>query len=388
VDTGLGQWAACLIQEPDGEARVYSLDILRGFMALAVAILHLSMPQFTGVAQQGSRLSNINNVFGPYGVEGFFMVSGFCFFLLYGETRWTARNVAIFHIKRFFRIAPLYYAAVAVTLAFRPPFGTVLFGPNPTPRVLLENLSFTFGYFHPNRSLLIGGWSIGLEYLFYFALPFLVLIARRKVLLYVMLGALLAWAWPWNFIYVPQAPNADWQKLHTYVHIPNHAFLFVLGGVAAHLRSLARWRLRFPVFAALVLILFVLAIPTGPPVEDTFVFIFGRARVWYVTLCFLMVMVFALYDAPRHPLRAPFVLLGDLSYSVYLLHPMAYLITLKTVPQTLPPLARFGIAMTATFGLSYVVYRWLEKPAMVLGKRIAEGVKGTRAILATPRTLP
>ncbi|HWQ10414.1 MAG TPA: acyltransferase, partial [Holophaga sp.] len=324
--------------------------------------------------EQGTRLSNITNVFGPYGVEGFFMVSGFCFFLLYGETSWSGRNLATFHIKRFFRIAPLYYAALLFTLLFKPPFGTSYACGQPTLRLLAENFSFTFAFFQPDRSVLMGGWSIGLEYLFYFALPLLLWGTRRKVLLYAGLVALLAWAWHWNFVEVPGAPLAGDMKLHTYVLVRNHAFLFVLGGVVAHLRSLAAWRLRLPVFLILVLGIIFLAIPKGTPVYDTFVFIMGWERAWYVTLCFLMVMTFAFYDPPAHPLRAPFVLLGDLSYSLYLLHPIAYLITLWAVPQALPPLVRFSIALAATFLLSYVVYRWLEKPAMALGKHIAARV--------------
>lgn len=367
-------WKSWFLAEPEGGSRVHSLDILRGFMALSVALLHLSMPQFTGVAGQGTRLSNITNVFGPYGVEGFFMVSGFCFFLLYGETRWNGRNLATFHIKRFFRIAPLYYAALLFTLLFKPPFGTSYACGQPTLRLLAENVSFTFAFFQPDRSVLMGGWSIGLEYLFYFALPLLILATRRKVLLYVLLGTLLAWAWHWNFVEVPSAPLAGDMKLHTYVLIRNHAFLFVLGGVVAHLRSFATWRLSFPVFLILVLGILFLAIPKGTPVYDTFIFIMGWERAWYVTLCFLMVLTFAFYDPPAHPFRAPFVLLGDLSYSLYLLHPIAYLITLRTVPQALPPLVRFGIALAATFLLSYAVYRWLEKPAMALGKHIAAHV--------------
>ena len=119
VEAARTSWMSWVLAEPEGGSRVYSLDILRGFMALSVALLHLSMPQFTGVAEQGTRLSNITNVFGPYGVEGFFMVSGFCFFLLYGETRWSGRNLATFHIKRFFRIAPSLLRRSAVHLALQ-----------------------------------------------------------------------------------------------------------------------------------------------------------------------------------------------------------------------------------------------------------------------------
>ncbi len=359
------------LTEPNGEERVYSLDILRGFMALAVGILHFS--QWTEVVQGGTRLNNTIAVFGPYGVEGFFIVSGFCFFHLYGATRWTPGNLAKFHIKRFFRIAPLYYAAVLGTLLLNPPMGTATAWQT-TPRNLAENATLTFGLFHPNHSLVIGGWSIGLEYVFYFALPLLVLLTRHKAVLYLLTLACVVWAWPWNFTHVPQASHVHDMKFHAYVVMPNHAFLFLLGGVAAHLRSLAKWRLTLLPFLGLTVLLVLLAIPRGVPVWDTFFFMMGSARAINVTLCFLMVLVFALYDVPRNPLRTPLVLLGDLSYSVYLLHPFAYLLLVKTLPGNLSPLLKFSVALLFVFGLAYVVYRFLERPAMALGKRLAAKV--------------
>lgn len=366
MGAGQSRMASWLFREPSGGTRVHSLDILRGFMALAVAVLHLS--QWAGLTPHGSRLGTAIAVFGDYGVEGFFIVSGFCFFHLYGETRWTWAALKGFHLKRFFRIAPLYYAAVLASVLFHPA------GPGATPRMLAENATLTFGLFHPNHSLVTGGWSIGLEYVFYMAFPLLVVLTRRKVWLYVLAALLLALAWPWTYRYVPSAPFAGDAIFHAYVQLPNHAFLFLLGGIVAHLRGLWRWRFSLPAFALLATLLAVVALlPTPPRLEDfgTFAVKLGNARTFYVGLCFLMVVVFAQFDAPAHPLRAPFVLLGDLSYSVYLLHPFALVLLAKTLPAAVPGPARFALALALTLGLATVVYRGLEKPAMALGKRLA-----------------
>ena len=42
---------------------------------------------------------------------------------------------------------------------------------------------------------------------------------------------LIALAWPWTFGKVQAAPFLGDMKFHTYVQIPNHAFLFLLGGI-------------------------------------------------------------------------------------------------------------------------------------------------------------
>lgn len=344
--------------------RLHGLDILRGLMALAVAVYHLSI--WSRIFESGTRINNVVAILGHYGVEGFFLVSGFCFFHLYGETSWDRGALRRFHIKRFFRIAPLYYLAVALNLALHNPVG-----PEVTLRMLLENATLTFGLFHPNHALVLGGWSIGIEYVFYMALPLLTWATRRRIFLYLGAALLIAVAWPWSFGKVQAAPFLGDMKFHTYVQIPNHAFLFLLGGIAADLRRRISGRLSLPWFLGAVGILVLLAWPRGPVFYDHFDAMIGMVRVKYVGICFLALMVFAFYDMPDHVLRRPFIFLGDGSYSVYLLHPFAWMATMVLLPKSIAAGWSFALALALTLGLAGLVYRWIEKPAMGLGRRLA-----------------
>lgn len=350
-------------------SRLHGLDILRGLMALAVAVYHLSI--WSELSRAGTRINELIVTFGSYGVEGFFVVSGFCFFHLYGDSRWGLRELRRFHIKRFFRIAPLYYLAVAASLALRPPFGTNPVGPGFSSRMLLENLSLTFGLFHPNHALVLGGWSIGIEYVFYLAFPLLAWATRRKAFIYLGAVLLMALAVPWSFGKVQAAPYLGDMKLHTYVQIPNHAFLFLLGGIGADLRRRIPWRLNLSWFLGAAALLLLLALPWGQVFYDHWDIMVGLARIKYVGICFLAVLVFSLYEVPDHPLRRPFVFLGNASYSVYLLHPFAWLIVLKLIPVSLSPIWSFFLTMGATLGLAGLIFRWVEKPAMGWGRRLA-----------------
>ena len=344
--------------------RLHGLDILRGLMALAVAVYHLSI--WSRIFESGTRINNVVAILGHYGVEGFFLVSGFCFFHLYGETSWDRGALRRFHIKRFFRIAPLYYLAVALNLALYNPVG-----PEVTLRMLAENATLTFGLFHPNHALVLGGWSIGIEYVFYMALPLLTWATRRKIFLYLGAALLIALAWPWSFGKVQAAPFLGDMKFHTYVQIPNHAFLFLLGGIAADLRRRMTWRLSLPWFLGAVGLLVILAWPRGPVFYDHFDAMVGMFRVKYVSICFLALMVFAFYDMPDHVLRRPFILLGDASYSVYLLHPFAWMVVMALLPKGIASGWNFALALALTLGLAGLVYRWIEKPAMGWGRRLA-----------------
>jgi len=344
--------------------RLHSLDILRGLMALSVAVYHLSI--LTNLFAVGTRTNNLIAILGNYGVEGFFIVSGFCFFYLYEDTHWNLGELRRFHIKRFFRIAPLYYLAVALNLALR-----LQVGPGATPRMLAENATLTFGLFHPNHSLVLGGWSIGIEYAFYLAFPLLAYLARNKTVLVVLTLAFLAMAWPWSFGAVQAASFVGNQKFHTYVQIPNHAFLFLLGGMLAWVRGITTWRLSWPWFLGSLVVVVLIGLPRGPVSYDHFDIMAGTARVKYVALCWAAVALFAFYSVPDHTWRKPLTFLGDASYSVYLLHPFAILAIQTWLPSTVPPALTFLLGLTLTLFIAGIVYHWVEKPAMGLGKKLA-----------------
>src|SRR5208283_3104835 len=134
-----------------------------------------------------------------------------------------------FYRKRFVRIAPLYYLAVALNLALG-----LAAGPQPSLRMLAENATLTFALFHPNHAMVVGGWAIGIECVFYLAFPLLAWAAVRfKPFLALAAGVLFLLSLPYTLEAVPAASMAGDMKFHTYVQIANHAFLFFLGGLVA-----------------------------------------------------------------------------------------------------------------------------------------------------------
>jgi len=321
--------------------RLHGLYILRGLMALSVAVYHLSI--LTNLFAVGTRTNNLIAILGNYGVEGFFIVSGVCFFYLYDDAPWGLGDLGRFHIKRFFRIAPLYYLAVALNLVLQ-----LQIGPGVTPRMLAENATLTFGLFHPNHSLVLGGWSIGIEYVFYLAFPLLAYLARRKALLVLLTLAFLALAWPWSFGAVQAASFVGNQKFHTYVQVPNHAFLFLLGGLIAWARGRTTRRLSLPWFLGALTVVVLIGLPRGPVSYDHFDIMAGMARVKYVALCWAAVALFAFYQVPDRPWRKPLTFLGDASYSVYLLHPFAILAIQASLPNHVPSARAFLPGLTPT----------------------------------------
>ena len=357
----------------DGPSRVESLDILRGLMALAVAFYHLTV--WYPVFQPGRFMAYTAAKAGNYGVEGFFVISGFCFFHIYGSESFRGRGLANFHIKRFLRIAPLYYLAVGLNLAL----GLVV-GPQPTSRMLAENATLTFGLFHPNHSMVVGGWSIGIEYVFYLVFPLLAWAADRyRPFLALATLAMFLLSVPYTLYLVPGASWVGDMKFHTYVQLGNHGFLFFLGGLAAQARARISWRftrLSFLVLGGVLALVFCRYLRNF---YDHFAVLEGPPRYVFAFLCAAMVVLFAFRDFPMSPMKRAGLFLGEISYSVYLIHPFAQEALPRLAPGGLPPAVAFALGLAMTLGLATLTHRWIEKPAMDLGKRLTAKPEAARS---------
>ncbi|MBL0210625.1 MAG: acyltransferase [Holophagaceae bacterium] len=329
-------------------------------MALAVVVYHTSL--WTELFAPAGGATTMLAKLGIYGVQGFFVISGFCFFHLYGGTVFDGPALRRFFLKRWMRLAPLFFVVVGLNLLFHQKAG-----PDPNLRMIAENLTLAFGFFHPNHALVVGGWSIGVEAVFYAALPSLILATRaHKGFLYVF-AALLLWAsTPWSLRWVLEAE--PWNRFHAYVQVSNHAFLFLLGGILAHLRSRTAFRLKPLPFAILLAALAAITFGLHRGFYDHFDIMAGPARYQFSALCVAVVGCFAFADVKESKGVHPFVVLGDLSYGTYLLHPLANALLLW-LGMAKQGWTTFGLGLGLTLLLAYVSYRFLEKPAMALARK-------------------
>jgi peptidoglycan/LPS O-acetylase OafA/YrhL len=342
-------------------------------MALAVAFYHF--PVWYPVFEPGRFMAYTAAKAGNYAVEGFFIISGFCFFHLYRAESFRGRGLWDFHLKRFLRIAPLYYLAVALNLLL----GSQV-GPPASARMLLENATLTFGLFHPNHSLVLGGWSIGIEYVFYLLLPLLAWAASRwSGFLAAGAALLVAASLPVTLDAVPAATLAGDQKFHTYVHLANHGFLFFLGGLVAQARARLPWRLARPAFLAAVLLVLALFARHIRDFQDHWVVMQGPPRYVFAALCLALVALFAFREFPDSRLRRAGTLLGAISYSVYLMHPFANEALQRLAPAGMAPGLSFALGLALTLGLATLTHRFVERPAMDLAKRLTARSLGGQA---------
>ena len=136
---------------------------LRAVAALAVVLFHLQripnlpLPSWLSSVTGDAYLS----------VHLFFVISAFS---LFHSSRYAPANYSAYLVKRFFRIAPLFYAM----LAYMPWGGGV-----PGGQALVSNVTFTFNLMPGQEwSVVWAGWSVGVEMLFYLMLPGLLFLIR------------------------------------------------------------------------------------------------------------------------------------------------------------------------------------------------------------------
>jgi peptidoglycan/LPS O-acetylase OafA/YrhL len=348
------------------------LDALRGIAATGVVLVHsalaagastLSAKKLTTVAWSGQR-----------GVQLFYVVSAFTIFLSLdsrspNETSPT-RN---FFIRRFFRIAPLYYLAILLNLsmqhftAFRNDRG-----PETTLDLILA-ATFTHGL-SPTAIMhgAIAGWSIGVECIFYLFAPFVfarVTDFRRALILVLCAGAFFPMS---SFILCRFFHSEDWLAylwfLSPGIEMPVFCF-----GIMAYFVWKARGTIQIGHHKnASLLLLAVAAEMFASSLPDS------NATLLWSSLAFVPLLL----ALSLHPWSAIVnrvtVGLGKVSYSIYLLHFIPLCFFSKALLTKAPHLAGtaagilvlFLAAMVATYLLAALSYRLIERPGIRLGKAL------------------
>jgi peptidoglycan/LPS O-acetylase OafA/YrhL len=339
--------------------RVLGWDLLRGMCALAVACYHLMYWQ---------DIATISTL-GSYGVYLFFILSGASLAYTYLDKFESQQfSFANFLRVRYLRLAPLYLALMLVALPWK-----LLKGGSLVDLLVsyLLNATFLFGFFNPStNATLVGGWSLGIEAIFYLLFPCLMLTFRSTRLAVAVFVALLAIQIGWIAMSLGQSGSYA-QNAELYFQAPAFAAYFMGGcllGVAKRKGLLTVFR--FALLGWTVLLGgFAFMVLTNTPIEGSEI-IGWRGGALGAT-CFAMV-----YAASR--LRVTHIkklasTFGDATYGLYLLHPVLFFGLVQIVfPRagvtnptewTLYARLTFGCLVIAlAFGLALLSERYFERP--------------------------
>ncbi|HEY3270932.1 MAG TPA: acyltransferase [Geothrix sp.] len=344
--------------EPSKASRLGLLDPLRGILAVCVAVYHLGV--WFNLSQSGGGANIAMARLGNYSVSAFFVLSGFVLFRTTPWSRVRKEGPGRFWLRRFLRLAPVFYLACVLNVIFR-----LGMGPEVSLRFILENLTLTFGAIHPNHALVTGGWYVGLVALLYFAYPALAWLREQGGLWFLGALALGLWAWslPSTLHGVMEQPL--WNRFHTYVLAPNQLFLLAWGALLAGLHVATEKRLEPKLALLLALPLVWLLIKPTPRFFDHLAALTGWLRYGYVLAVTGLVALAAFTrDGDSGWFGKALTHLGAWSYGLYLLHPF----TMKLVAPHLTGRAGFALSLGLAILAAWAVHRWIEEPMGKLGR--------------------
>jgi len=154
--------------------RLDYMNVARGCAILMVIFVHTAQA-VPGLSFFASAIAQ----YGQFGVQLFFVASAYTLCISFENRSNESKPIFYFYIRRFFRIAPLYYVAIVVYFLFFTLKKFYLEGsvssfyPYSISNVL-ANIFLIHGFIpSANNNIVPGGWSIGTEMAFYLVFPFL-----------------------------------------------------------------------------------------------------------------------------------------------------------------------------------------------------------------------
>ncbi|MEL0553723.1 acyltransferase [Raoultella lignicola] len=360
------------------------LDGLRGYASLWVLLGHICI-----LTQ-----CNIPVISNPdLGVDLFILLSGYLMAKNYIERRhaepWaSSKTIVTFWVRRFFRIAPLYYILLIVAFAFGEIFGhyrDVIATAWPVTQTetsrytdssfinVITHISFTFGFlpYYSFRTVL-PDWSIGLEMQYYFLFPFIMLLIsalgfKRISIALIVLCAVAAYVAPEYFSKFPM-PSMILFKLPLFISgmliyraVSENKTVYVLVAMLAPFAALATGYFSSPIRMV---------------IEELLILGMATLLIQHSSKSKLKGLV--TFAKKLLSIRVS-QFLGDVSYSVYLLHlmiviPVTGLLIQHTGFENLASLYRFFIVTLIVLPTTYIaaslLYKFVEKKGISLGRKI------------------
>lgn len=356
------------------------VDSMRGIAILLVVMVHTAQ----SVDGKPEALRMFTD-YGQMGVQAFFVASAFTLCHSWFGRAEPDGRLSAFWIRRYFRIAPLYclgiplYALVEALWSAARGGAAAVPAQYHDPSNILANLLFVHGFVpEANNSIVPGGWSIGTEMAFYAVFPLLawcVAAAAGRGRAALLATAVVAVALSQAGLRLAMAftgldiGNNGFLYFNLLVQLP----VFVFGMVYYVLDRDGRWPLRGVAGNALGLAAGTLATLLVWYGESPLRFAWIPVTAALSFLCLFRLLALCPAANPAWLRR-----LGELSFSIYLLHfifahKLVYAIA-ADVAALVGPVVAVAIfvpaTVLATAVLARATERCVERPGIAFGRRL------------------
>ena len=350
------------------------VDALRGIAILGVLLVHTkgqfgSFGIFDKVAGLGAK-----------GVQLFYFISAFTLFLSYNNRK-NDENFpgSNFFIRRFFRIAPLYYFAIIYYTVKLLLFDGVIV----SFKEILFNFTFTHG-FSPIfiNHLVPGGWSIAVEMSFYIMVPFLMSKINNinKAVVFLLISLFIRFIFAEYFKLNPVDSNVKINNDYLYWYLPNQLPCFAIGILFYFILEDVKLEIKNTmVIGLLVLLGSILCI-----VDQLFIGLNFFSWDFLFSLGFFVLAIGLSNNKIPFLVNKFSIVCGKYSYSMYIIHFIVlfwidelginfYFIHNSTIFHFV---VYYLIVIAITTLLSMITYKVIEVPTQLLGKKIINKREG------------
>jgi peptidoglycan/LPS O-acetylase OafA/YrhL len=317
--------------------RLQELDALRGIAALSVLLFHYA-DRFDQAYHHRGYFPYTFDI-GKYGVQLFFVISGFVIFWTLERTR----RSSDFVVSRFSRLFPAYWASLAITFVLVAIAG--LPGQSVTWHAALMNLTMFPDFL---RAPLVDGsyWTLQVELFFYAQMLLWYAVGALKGVRWIVCGwLLLAGAYA-----IADLLGTAWSYTARELLDLRYISYFATGILMYRLRG------RATEFADVALLAGALVVTT---------LTWGWEEGLALAVC---VGVFALLNAGRLAMlgRSWLLFLGSISYTLYLVHQeIGYILIAHFEQIGLHPMPSILLVTVMMVVLAWLVSRLVERPAML-----------------------
>jgi len=353
------------------------VDALRGLAIIGVMLAHIGGGEYLPTF-----LANIVNN-GPLGVQLFFIVSAFTLFssLSYRKEN-EKRPFVNFFIRRFFRIAPMYYLAIIYYLWQGGPSQAFWLGD--ATKVTGANIASNFLFLHGLypywiNSVVPGGWSIAVETSFYLLLPFLFLKIKNAshALNFVIIAFIIRIIFLIALRHVNPVGGEGLWTGYLYFFLPNQLPIFALGILMFFIIK-EEYKPNFSTPTLLLLAALIFFNLTASSGTLPYHILYGLSFVF---------LGLALSKRSYKIIVNPAICyIGKISFSLYLIH-FAVIYWLEKFGFFSPSHSffsgnlKYALNLIVVFILSIIVsslsYKLIELPAQALGKKIIKKLEAS-----------
>lgn len=345
------------------------IDAVRGIAILLVVATHCSQ-----YVKPTSELLARLMVEGARGVQLFFVASAITLCMSWAARKPNEKHpIRNFYLRRFFRIAPMFYIAIVGYLLLNG-LNATYWAPNGIEWWFIPLTAAFLHGFHPEtiNSVVPGGWSIAVEMSFYAIFPLLMRFRSAWFFLALFIS--------FGLLHRANAPLAA--KVFSYS--PEQSYMVVNFATLNFFSQL-------PVFIAGTLAYIFIS---RERVHSAWLFIIGGAllsffcyKFWtlsrkpvshdvYAGAMFATLVVFLAYYPIKIIVNRAFITLGKLSFSIYLIHfSVLHFLNDIGLVSYLGNSNWHSVSFTLmvlifTSAIAYFTYRFIEVPGISLGKNL------------------